>query len=1114
MASASRRSLVLAGILLLTTALVWAEAPPAASDDGKSTTPAAKEPGAVFLTQEKYKELLDQIAALKRQAGLQKETPSSCKLSGRVDGDLVRLTAEFEFRTAEPRALVSLGCQKAQLSAAALDDGRLPILPPPGEDGFVVQVDTPGQHRLQLEMELPITAKGTDRSFDLNLPRAAINVLEQFDVSGSVSELRITSVEDKRQFQQVVPTKTLNSKNEQRRALALGAVSRLEVAWKVAAAPLSGAAIREARGQVEVRVDEHSVTTEVDLTLKLRTGQTDQWRILAPMQQGPTPTTIEFKGPADERPPTVTPPTDPKNPVWQIKGEPTSKPIQLSIRIRQPRSNKLIPVGPFAVLDAERQSGNILITAPANVRLRYHPRGDISQCEIPEDRRQDTNVVASFNYYSLPMPARPGQPALAPLDLEIEAVQGVIETRVLHTLLLNADGWHITRRIEVTPVRTTVDHLAVEFPPGYQLVKPPSSLLVESVETEELDDQRRQALIKLVQKQLPNRMFHLTLEGLIPVPKEVEQIPAGRLRRQAVGLPHPVETQDRGGEVTASVREGLELLAPESGSEVARPGSRPHTWNTDRSPRQVDLSWREHRPDLLVNATVDLTLTDRVARVRHQLHIPAAPNSTTGSASRAPLLLRIPPALAGRVVVEEDYKLAPLDETRTVWTVTLPQPDEKDATLKKNSTITLEYSFPLPEPDRDEHWRPFTIPLVKADQATGGTTKVWVWSEPGVAVQLVSGSDRWEELQTELVAQHPGRLPSLVLRSSSLTIPELSLKQEPAEVPPTVVERVLIEVLVGDWGYQSYRARFRITRLTMRTLEIELPAPPAQINAAVLFDNRRLPLKTVDDNGTETELGRIVRLQVDPALYQGKPAVLDVQYQLLIGREGHRPLRLQTTFQPPVLRGRVFVWEKLWGLRLPATWVPLHLGEGTTPEQRWGLRGWFLGPRPALTGAELESWFTGSELVEGADRGDLSLVCRQAELRPVVLVHVPQQAWLLACSLTVFAAGFILYFAPLPRGRFWVIVLALGALVVAIAVWWPQALPFVVYGSEPGLVILGLVFIYAWVRQRRYRRQVVFMPGFTHLKTGSSLVRNKGSERGRREPSTVDAAPSNSGPTP
>lgn len=1102
MYSSPRWWLFQAFVLALATGIVCAQGTSKPADPAKNATP--REPGAVLLTPEKYKELLDQIDKLKKQAS--PEPPSSCKIAGRVDGNIVHLTVEFEFRTLQPRTLVALGCQKAQLSAAVLDDGRLPLLPPPGEEGYVVQVETPGQHRVVLTMDLPVTAKETDRSLDLNLPRAAINILDHFEIPGALSDVRVISHEDKRQFQQVVPAHSLRPGNDQRKPLALGAISKLEVAWRVPAPPPTGEPVREVRGDVEVRVDDNYITTRADLTLKLRSGQTDHWRILAPAS-----TVMEPVVPAGEKPPTVTPPSDAKLPIWTLKGEPANKALQLTLRIRQLRTGKIIPVGPFAVLNAERQQGTISVIAPADVRLRYHLRGDISQSEVPEERRQEGNVVASFTYYSLPVPVKPKDPVLTPLDLEIEAIKGAVETRVFHTLkFLPRQGWRITTRLEVTPVRTTVDQVVVELPAGYQEVRPPSAALVEDVEIKEATGQRRLAYIKLAERYLSGRTFQLILEGLHPLPREAAEPPTAQPQRLQLGLPLPLETQDRGAEITAEVPEGLELVVPESGSDTPRSGPRPIAWRLDRAPAQVDLSWREYRPDLPVNSDIDLTLTDRHARIRHRLRFPSlvAASASTG---RAELRLRVPVALAGRVTVVEGYKMAPTSEARTVWSVVLPEPGEREGSERGEQTVTLQYDFPLPEPDRETRACAFTVPLVWAEQATGGSTKVWVWSDPGVRVQALSAGDRWDELPTELTPERPDRLPALVLRCSSLAVPLLSLKLEPAEVPPTVVERVLIQASVGDWGAQTYRARFLITRLTSRSLEVELPAPPASINLGLLWDNRRVTLQTVDESGSESDVGRIVRFSVDPD--PGRlPALLDVHYQLVSGRDAERPSgwRPITLLQPPILRGRVFVWEKRWSVRLPGGALPLYAGDGSVMEQRWDWRGWLPGPRPAMSSAELEAWFTGGD-PETRPEEEPSLVCRQSAVRPLSVVEVPQQAWLLGCSLLVFAAGFALYFLPLSRGQFWGVVVGLVVLLPIAAVLWPGVLPALVYGCEPALLVLALVFVYAWVRQRRYRRQVVFMPGFSRLKAGSSLVRSKPGDRPRREPSTVDVAPPGSG---
>jgi hypothetical protein len=81
----------------------------------------------------------------------------------------------------------------------------------------------------------------------------------------------------------------------------------------------------------------------------------------------------------------------------------------------------------------------------------------------------------------------------------------------------------------------------------------------------------------------------------------------------------------------------------------------------------------------------------------------------------------------------------------------------------------------------------------------------------------------------------------------------------------------------------------------------------------------------------------------------------------------------------------------------------------------------------------------------------------------------------------------------------------------AAAVWLgisrPQVLAELLYACQPGAVVLAAALVVRWVLQRRYRRQVLFLPGFTRPSgSGSALVRGgTGGSRPRREPSTIDA---------
>jgi hypothetical protein len=169
-----------------------------------------------------------------------------------------------------------------------------------------------------------------------------------------------------------------------------------------------------------------------------------------------------------------------------------------------------------------------------------------------------------------------------------------------------------------------------------------------------------------------------------------------------------------------------------------------------------------------------------------------------------------------------------------------------------------------------------------------------------------------------------------------------------------------------------------------------------------------------------------------------------------------------------------------------------------------------LAPVPAVSSAELEGWLLGADTASGAEDGEPALVGWQTALSPFALAHVAQQVWLLVCSLTLLAVGLVLFLTPLPRWLFWTFVALLGVGVSLLGLLAPAVLPALLYGCEPGAVVLLGVVSVQWMLHQRYRRQVIFMPGFSRVKSGSSLVRGGSSNRKRevaREPSTIDQPP-------
>jgi len=385
-------------------------------------------------------------------------------------------------------------------------------------------------------------------------------------------------------------------------------------------------------------------------------------------------------------------------------------------------------------------------------------------------------------------------------------------------------------------------------------------------------------------------------------------------------------------------------------------------------------------------------------------------------------------------------------------------------------------------------------------QATRGETKVRVWCDPGELPELASG--RWEEVPAEVVPNRES-LPVLVLRGG-LASP-LALKSGRAGSPilaSAAVERVLAHAFVDEGTSQSYQVRFLLSKLTTRHLDVQLPVALTTSNVQVSLDGVGVPLRMIDEAGQEVEVGKIVRLKVDPELYP-KPVDLAVSYQIDPSRlEGNG--RFLSTLRPPTLTGAIFMGRVRWQVDLPAGDLAVYALDGSL-EERWCWSNWLFRLRPAATSEELERWFKGEGAKDNNDAEPAAL-CWQSTLGPLPLVHVPQRFWLLICAFVFLAVALVLFFAPLPRFLFWVCVLLLGAAIAGMGVIWPGILSVVAFGCQLPVVVLLLLVGFQWTLHQRYRRQVVFMPGFTRLKPGSSLA-PAGSSHRKRELSTVDEPP-------
>jgi hypothetical protein len=1084
-------------------------------------------PGAIIMFPEDYQKWLDQFEQLKRQVARADkiETPSTCKLSGRIEGDLAYLHAVFDFKTDRDKVLINLGCKRGRATDARLD-GQVPWIQE-GENGLVIQADKAGLHQATLDLLVPLgakkTAKGADRGLDLDLPRAAITRLEQLNLPAAVTEVRM-GTETRVLHPRVVDARWSRLENEP-----IVPLNHLELAWKGATGePAKGPPVVAANGQIIVRVNETQVVTEAELRLTVVRGETAQWQIQVPL---PPDVALEVKPHVqDDRIKSIDPPADKQHPIWTIRlKEPSGEPLRVTLQARQPWSAGPVAIGPITVLGAVSQNGDIEVRAADDLRLRYQLRSEVSQREISEEQRQN-EVRAAFTYWNVPAAAHATQPIPPLLNLQVEAARGTVETRVTHTLrLVEGTGggttqWRIFTKLEVTPVRTPVDRVELFYPQEYKFQRLGETEPPDVVEGIDEDAANQLLVVRLAQRQ--RRRFSVILEGTyaqpagqqtasLTLPRPLAWSVERRVQQGERPMPSVVHlpVEDRGGQVLVVLPEGQELTsrqfrvnpAPLVKGVIpsvmvplpAKPERQEYLWQTEPSPASVELAWRPYRPDLAVDSVVDVVLVEgQQAVIEERLHFHFA------QAPLSQVLLRVPTGLRSPVRIAAGGTSAGGDtKTGESWPITLTAP------VGKEHELTLTYTLPLPEPAAKTSnarqpaaasARRLTVPLIQAVQATRGETRVRIWADPGEQVSAAAG--RWEELPTEVTDRKS--LPDLVLRGSQDMPLALQVTPTPAaSLAAAVVDRILARAIITEGGSQSYRVRFRLSKLSTRHLDLLFPARLTNSNLQLELDGKVPPLQILDETGRAVEFGKLVRLQVEPDLYR-KPVILDVNYQVNPGRlEGNSAL--ESVLHPPLLQEAVLLGRTRWQVEMPPGWMPLYPKGGFTVEQRWGWAGWLLSPRPALSNQELEQWLADPEpAAQNADR-EPSLLCWQTTPGSLHLVQVPQQLWLLGCSLFSLAVGLGLLFLPLSRALFWS---CLGGLVVAIVVpgfLWPGTLPWIVYGCEPGALFMLLAVGLQWMLHQRYRRQVVFMPGFTRMKPGSSLARAANNNR-PREQTTVD----------
>jgi hypothetical protein len=1062
--------------------------------------------------------LNERIKALERQVANDKALPSSCKLVGKLDGDFLLFTAEIGFATLQPKTTVLLGLKGAFLTDEGDLDGMAPNLGF-SDDGYLVRVAKEGPHRLVLNMRVAAPIKKSagnalERAAKLDMPGAAATTL-LLDLPRSVEEL------------------TWNDNAEKTKApghweLGLGAIKSLSLNWKEPTPNVGNTPLAKVDGQIVVRVEDSAINVVADLFLEDLRPFSKEWLLWLPAQakvidvKGPNGASREWKVPGAGLPYYRIPDVSPGK--WQVS---------ITQRLMRPNTSAAhVPIGPFHVLGAFQHHGTITVQMPAEVsfgqRLIFARFGKTEQFK-------NTDTDAAF-HYTMPLVTEkmPKTATLnkAPLELEWRNEKNQLETQVEHALKLKttSQGWEIetVTRIKATALFAPFNSIDLKLPLprprgtsvigtagpalgfpgslpwggmwktfGLPLAPPQvedASILDENGNPLRLMPQDATGKVRVISERAPAKQLTVLVKHAFLIPAQ--------LQRVRLELPRPLNTNDQRVKLTIETDERVELLHGPAGAEEPVPNRHHFDMSWEHSPSQVELAWRPYQREIVAQATLDITLFERSALVTQAMRIPRESLTSRGVDPKQQLIRLLIPHGVGKVNVLSGGEITSHDTaSRTlknggIETVAwLHAPAEGQEPVD----VVLQYDLALRSDPKEDQGALDVTPIWPA-HVSQKDVKVRVWASPSAVPRLpTAGLNReWKERSIEGV-EKKDQFPAIVLQGFGADLP-LTLRIEKSNATPLaafVADRALIEVRMKEDDSQHCRARYWLRKIRGPYVDVELPLALSRFREPPTFVLGNKVIVAEKKDATE----RVVRLKIHPDL-MATPAILEMDYTIPADAM-ERNTAWRTTLLAPVFHSEVVIAQMRWLFNAPGPLLAFSWNRKARPDWQWGLQGWLPAPETAVSSADLDGWLLGKESAQAAEPVTYSFAL--ITLQPETVYHLPRHWWLLGCSgvfLLVTLGG---YFSPLPRLAYWLLLFVLGLSSLVLAIACPALLPPLAFGLQPGLVLF-LAFAGAhWLIQERYRRQLVFMPGFVRPKTGSTMMRSNSANQRPREASTVDA---------
>ncbi len=1009
------------------------------------------------------------------------ETTAHCVLVGTYQNGSLALSAKFDFVTYKARTPIYLGLKDANLSwdekAPPRLDGGFADLHADADGSFYAIVDKAGTHKLTMDLIVPVTV-GQERSFEFGLPRSTSTQVI-LNLPAGVKKIRWNDRDE-------------SGPGGRWEIRWLTGEKSLKVSWREPGVAV-GPALLKADVDVKVHLDKNQTDIQAVFHLGLLQGQTKEWLLWLPTQ-----TRLKSTLPADWV--WIAPEGRPGPYVIRHTKEGGAESLIVAVETLIPRTpaQPKIALGPFLVQGATQSKGLIHVMGPVDglqgLRPFFKPIGELYQqpSKVTDPKTAGFESLAHFYFSGNPLAKKGLPPTSILLEVELKPERSVIETSVQHDLKFRQEGsvryWDLESRfLAKTPA--LLDAIDVQVPAFFlwhtQVASafPPQLPLwlalypFDVVVPEQLSDDGG-PLPKLAGNRLSLRMkrtgtgeWEGRLQARYPAPP-------GR-QRLRLELPRPAGGSDRGAKVAVQMPPDLELLIANRGLD--EPVGDKQTLSFEQTPATLELAWRPYVPEMSVTSKVIVDVKKEQVWITQHFEIARPTKGPKSVLTLGRLGVDFPNQARNRKLLQGELgKNDDLAGKKTLWIKPVSDP-------AGSLDFAVKFGIALPTTGELVTTR-LAIPLVWPQGVTWKEATVFIYTEPGMAPRIVREAgqgDVWlkrasvkDELSPENV------VPSAVLVGAGRDLPLVVEVEKPvgAKIPPLLCDRTVVQVHVDDEGNQNYRVRIGIRKIAANHVDIELPVPWAQATLEVKDVGKITNFKIIDASRN------LAQIPLDQVGSQG--ATLEIRYQIPAGTVEGR-LFWQTTFKPPEFSKEVFLGKVRWLISLHEAKTPIVFGP-VQVDFRWALKRGLLGPEPPRIDDLDGDW----DLEEAP-----SLVFWRTQMEPQRVIHLGWQPWILLCSGTVLLLGLALMLLSDARLWFWGLMAALTAGLCAAAWSSPYVLAPFLWGSQAGLGVLLLIAGIHWLLQERYRRQLVFLPGFSRKTPGSTLSRPKKP----REASTVDS---------